>query len=167
MAKLQMSETVLDDSDPRLRALNSDWDSKEVPEEQILELLQKMRTKMHEEGGVGLAAPQVGVNLRLFIVEVKGNPRYTGMPSLPFQAFINPVIEKFSQRTGLFEEGCLSVQDCRIQMRRPKAVTIRYLDQYLRPRRQRLKGVLARIVQHEFDHLEGILIKDYLPVEWQ
>ncbi|MBW7877153.1 MAG: peptide deformylase [Candidatus Cloacimonetes bacterium] len=167
MNKLEISREVLDDTDPRLRQKCVEWRADSVPASELKRLLMEMKETMRQEGGVGLAAPQVGVGLRVFVMEAQGNMRYGEISDIPFQAFINPKIEKYGKKTGKFEEGCLSVRDCRISMMRPKHLVATWLDENLRPRRKRLKGVEARIFQHEYDHLDGILIKDYLPEEWQ
>lgn len=164
---IEFSNTVLQDDDERLRQECRDWNPQEVPAADLKQLIREMRRVMHEEGGVGLAAPQVGVGLNLFIMECRGADRYPGMPEIPFQAIINPKVKKVSRRTSRYEEGCLSVPGCRIAMVRPSAITVSYLDEHLRPRTRQFKGLEGRIFQHENDHLNGVLLTDYLPEDFE
>ena len=128
----------------------------------LVELVSSMKALMLYEDGVGLAAPQIGINKRLFVIGVKGNPRYPQINSIPFSVFINPVIKKMSKRTSDFEEACLSVPDKRIILTRSRMIWAYWQDQWGRYHKSRLSGMLARIFLHEYDHLDGILISDYV-----
>ncbi|MDR0601070.1 MAG: peptide deformylase [Treponema sp.] len=106
--------------------------------------------------GVGLAGPQVGFMKRLFVVEVEGNaPR----------VFINPSILETSQETAKYEEGCLSVPGVWADVIRPGAVKVQAWNEKGRPFTLEASGILARVIQHEYDHLEGILFIDRLPAQ--
>jgi peptide deformylase len=111
---------------------------------------------------VGLAAPQVGHSIRLFIVD--GAPFKKSEAALAtFQrVMINPEITEYSEDTWSFNEGCLSVPDIHEDVVRPAKVRIRYLNEQFEVQEEYLSGIAARIVQHEFDHLEGNIFTEKL-----
>lgn len=111
-------------------------------------LLPEMIRMMREENGVGLAAPQIGLSLRLAVAEVENEIFY----------FINPEITSLSQEKILFEEGCLSLPGEFFPILRSEEVTVRYQNEKGLPKKIRATGLLAIVIQHEVDHLEGILI---------
>jgi peptide deformylase len=113
--------------------------------------------------GVGIAAPQVGINSRVFIMAPRPNPRYPDAPLIEPFAVINPVILGASQELETGWEGCLSVPGFRAQIPRHYEVDVEFTDRQGRLRQERFSGFLARLFQHEFDHLEGILYPDRLP----
>jgi peptide deformylase len=113
--------------------------------------------------GVGIAAPQVGVPARVFIMAPRPNPRYPDAPALEPFAVINPSIIGASEEMETGWEGCLSVPGFRAQVPRHLEVDAEYTDRRGRLRRERFSGFLARLFQHEFDHLDGILYPDRLP----
>jgi peptide deformylase len=113
--------------------------------------LDEMAKAMYIKGGVGLAACQVGIDKQLAVVDI-GN----GLMKL-----VNPVIVKKSGSEAQ-EEGCLSVPDAQVRVKRAKAVTVEYLDENGQAKRVRATGLLARVLQHEIDHLNGRVIIDYL-----
>ena len=147
---------------PELQEVSVPWDFSVESSQHLEELLQTLKLVMREECGIGLSAPQIGVQKRIFVMEVKNNDRYLNLPQLPFQVFINPVILKYEKRTCDFAEGCLSVDDFRIVINRPRGLWVRWQDHSGRYLKEKLTGLKARIFQHEFDHLDGILISDYL-----
>jgi peptide deformylase len=116
----------------------------------IRELVQKMRRIMQEAGGIGLAAPQIGVPLQIFVAELNKK----------FYALINPEILKISKDKEEMEEGCLSLPGFYGPVERPSKITIAATD--LRGKRVKIKawGLLARVFQHEIDHLNGTLFVD-------
>jgi peptide deformylase len=120
-------------------------------------LLADMRDTMHAENGVGLAAPQIGVNLRVVIFEVAGNPRYPEAEAVPQTVLINPVITPLRKKLEDDWEGCLSVPGMRGMV--PRYTHIRYLgyDEYGNRIDRTVEEFHARVVQHECDHLDGIL----------
>ena len=132
-------------------------------------LLKNMWETMYAANGVGLAAPQVGKSLRLFIVD--GSP-FSAEASLTEQeknelkvfkkVFINPKILQKSDDLENFNEGCLSIPDVRGDVIRPTSIKIKYQNQYFREITEHISGLPSRIVQHEYDHLEGILFTDKL-----
>ena len=117
---------------------------------EIKELIANMIATMVKINGVGLAAPQVGASLRIFTVNVEEK----------ISVFINPEIKDFSDDKIPFEEGCLSVGKVWGQVVRPKKLTIKALDENGKPFKIRAKGLLARVIQHEMDHLNGGLFID-------
>ncbi|WP_051229208.1 peptide deformylase [Pleomorphomonas oryzae] len=132
--------------------------AKPVPEamfgsETLTRLVEEMWMCMIEAGGVGIAAPQVGISWRLFIGSANG--------ILPSTVFVNPEVEFFGSPTVLGEEGCLSIPGWRSNKvpRYPK-VTVRYRDMTGETRLETHEGLAARIIQHEFDHLNGRLFLD-------
>ena len=105
---------------------------------------------MHDAPGVGLAAPQVGVLQRLLVYDVDDDPR----------VLVNPVLDEFSDETEEADEGCLSVPGVTMPVERPVSVRVRGLDEYGEPVDFRAEGFEARVIQHENDHLDGVLIVD-------
>lgn len=120
-------------------------------------LLADMRDTMHAMDGVGLAAPQIGVNLRVVIFEVSKNPRYPDAETIPQTVLINPVITPLSDAMEEGWEGCLSVPGMRGLV--PRYIHLRYQgrDEYGAIIDRTVSGFHARVVQHECDHLDGIL----------
>jgi peptide deformylase len=116
----------------------------------IKELANEMKKIMKENKGVGLAANQIGKNLAIFVAEDK-NKIYT---------FINPKIIKFIGQEKVMEEGCLSVPKTWGQIKRYPGVVIEYQDLWGKKKKLKAKGLLAQIIQHEVDHLNGILFID-------
>ncbi len=129
---------------------------------ELQQLIDSMIETMHGASGIGLAAPQVGRSERLFVIDL--SPLAEENPDLPQapMVFINPVIEEESDVEEEFEEGCLSIPDIREFIRRPSAVKMNYLDRHFEPASLEASGMLARVIQHEYDHLDGILFIDYI-----
>lgn len=123
----------------------------------IQTLIQNMHTTMLAANGVGIAAPQVFQSLRIIIVASRPNPRYPNAPLMEPMAMINPEIIWQSQQTCWGEEGCLSVQDTRAQVARAEHLKVRYLNPQGTTIEAEYSGFVARIIQHEVDHLDGIL----------
>lgn len=116
----------------------------------------EMLTTMHAARGVGLAGPQVFASERIFTAVVLP----TGNSSVRPEVFINPVLKDLSAETRPGWEGCLSFRELMVLVPRHQSLTIEYLDRKGEPRSLALSGYAARVVQHEFDHLEGILTID-------
>lgn len=139
---------IVQEGAPVLRAKAKPAADPRSPE--IKKLIEDMITTMKNAKGLGLAAPQVGKSLRLFTVDVEDK----------VYAFINPEIKDLSKDKSSFEEGCLSVQKIWGPVVRPKKLTIKALDENGKPVKIRAKGLLARVIQHEIDHINGILFID-------
>lgn len=128
--------------------LNSNW---------LYQLADAMHATMLERNGVGIAAPQVYISKRVIIVASRPNPRYPDAPEMNAVVMVNPEILEFSSETCLGEEGCLSVPDERGQVERAEMVKVKYLTLQGEAVETIFHGFPARIVQHEVDHLNGIL----------
>ncbi|HXH17482.1 MAG TPA: peptide deformylase [Chitinophagales bacterium] len=142
----------------------------------LKELIADMFETMHEAPGVGLAAPQIGQSIRLFVVDSEqlfreddedseksknnGKPKFTGQPIK--EVFINPTIVKEFGKKWVYEEGCLSIPGIREDVERDDTVLIQYYDQDFNFREKEFDGITARIVQHEYDHIEGVLFIDHI-----
>ncbi len=127
---------------------------------------------MYSANGVGLAAPQIGMNIRLFVVDgtpfsEKDDDDEDDEPDLSLvgfkKTFINPEVIEESGEEWAFEEGCLSIPGIRGDVYRPETVRIRYRDTDWNEFVEEYSGMAARIIQHEYDHLLGKLFVDYLP----
>ena len=147
-------------------ALREETDPVEENTEALQKLIDNMIETMHNAAGIGLAAPQVGRSERLFVVDLTpmADEIAEAGESLPPQPMvvINPEIVEESDDTAEMEEGCLSIPEVREAVTRPERVRMQYLDRRLHEREVRAGGMLARVLQHERDHLDGILFTDYL-----
>jgi peptide deformylase len=121
------------------------------------ELIADMFDTMHAANGAGLAAPQIGVNLQLVIYGFKENTRYPDAPQVPETVLINPVLTPLSEEKEEGFEGCLSVPGLRGSVPRYTRLHYEGVDQYGQPIVRDAEGFHARVVQHEVDHLHGIL----------
>ena len=130
---------------------NSEW---------LMGLASAMHATMLERNGVGIAAPQVYISKRVIIVASRPNLRYPDAPEMDAVVMVNPEILEFSQATCLGEEGCLSVPDERGQVQRAQSVKVRYYTLQGEVIETAFEGFPARIVQHEVDHLDGVLFVD-------
>ena len=132
----------------------------EYPE--LKKLIEDMWITLGEAEGVGLAAPQIGKNIRLFIVDC--TPWGEDDPTLADfkRVFINPEIYESSEETSLFEEGCLSLHGLHENVRRPVSIRMRYLDENFVEHDEEFAGKPARVIQHEYDHIEGRVFTDHL-----
>jgi peptide deformylase len=117
---------------------------------EIHDLISQMKIIMEKNNGVGLAAPQIGHNLRIIICELDDK----------FYAFVNPEIIKISQKNVVMEEGCLSLPDTYGEVLRPDKIILRALNPDGKKIKLKAFGLLARVIQHEIDHLDGILFID-------
>jgi peptide deformylase len=126
-------------------------------------LIANMFSTMYNAEGIGLAAPQIGLSIRLFIADTKqlehsDKPEFNGI----CQAFINPTILSESGEEWKYEEGCLSIPGVRGDVWRQPNIIIRYQDQEFNWKEEVFDGMNARVIQHEYDHIEGILFTDKL-----
>ena len=119
-------------------------------------LIQAMYETMEEADGIGLAAPQVGVDKRFFVV---------GLPDGTKKEFINPQITGTSVETSPYEEGCLSLPNVYHEVIRPSKVIVSAQDMNGNPFTLKASGLMARVIQHEYDHLDGVLFIDHLSEE--
>ena len=125
-------------------------------------LIDNMWETMYNAEGVGLAAPQIGLSIRLFLVDStqmeKEGEDFTGIK----QAFINAQIIEETGADFSYEEGCLSIPDVRGDVERPERVTLRYQDADFNEFTRTFTGLNARVIQHEYDHIDGILFTELL-----
>jgi len=145
---------------PLLREKNNLIDSDQIKSESIARLILDLKDSMKHYGGIGIAAPQIGVNLQIAIIEIPETNRYGEKISLPLTIFINPEITILSEEIQGFWEGCLSVPGLRGFVERPKEIRVSYLDEFGFSQELIANGFLATVLQHELDHLEGILYLD-------
>jgi peptide deformylase len=150
-----MIRSVLRMGDPRLWQKSARVERFDTPE--LKSLLQDMRDTMAHLNGAGLAAPQIGVPLRVVIFGVTANPRYPGVDEVPDTVLINPALTPLSEEIEEGWEGCLSVPGMRGWV--PRFLNLRYVgyDENGKRFQREVAGFHARVVQHEVDHLEGIL----------
>lgn len=135
----------------------------DIASETTRRLIADMIDTMHDYGGIGLAAPQVGEPVRLAIIEIpEGGSRYGDIPGMPLTVFVNPLITVRDPATKGFWEGCLSVPGLRGFVERPQKIRVDYLDLEGREQSLELDGFLATVFQHELDHLDGKLYIDRL-----
>ena len=145
---------ILTEPNKLLRQVSKPVD-KVTKEEQIL--MDDMLETMYKANGIGLAAIQIGVPKRIIVMDIskndqENNPMY----------FVNPVIKNKNKEFSTYEEGCLSVPNQFAEVDRPATCEIEYLDYYGEKKLLEANGLLATCIQHEMDHLEGILFIDYL-----
>ena len=146
--------------DPVLRERARQLAPDEVASPETKRLIDDLVETMRAAGGAGLAAPQVGVPLRIFVVEVRNNPRYPYKPPIPLRVLVNPVVRPLGARTFPSYEGCLSVPNLRGLLDRHADVEVSYLDRDGAEVVERVAGLSAGTFQHELDHLDGILFLD-------
>jgi peptide deformylase len=137
------------------------------------QVIANMFETMYEASGVGLAAPQVGKSIRLFIVDgspfadrdddEEEDPRAVGIDGFK-KVFINAIIEEESGKEWGFAEGCLSIPKIREEVFRKEVIKISYYDENWEFHEEEFDGYKARIIQHEYDHIEGVLFTDHLSV---
>ena len=128
----------------------------------LLELVDNMFETMYKASGVGLAAPQIGMSIRLFIVDA--SPFQEEEPKLKDfkKVFLNPEIVEEEGEKFDFNEGCLSIPHIREDVSRKSKILIRFQDEHFKNYEEEFDGLAARIIQHEYDHIEGVLFTDYL-----
>jgi len=137
---------------------------------QLGRLIDDMWETMYASGGVGLAAPQVNKDIRIFVIdstqifagmEEDEKKKYPDAPGKK-QVFINAHIEALNGEEWAYNEGCLSIPRIREDIQRNEQVTIRYVDEQFQPYTTTFNGITARVILHEYDHIEGKLFIDYL-----
>ena len=119
------------------------------------ELAKNMLTSMYTAKGIGLAAPQVGIEKRILVIDLD-----IENPATPPHVFINPEITASSASIDTYEEGCLSIPGVYLDVIRPTSIKLSFRDEMGRPKKMNADGLLARCIQHEVDHLNGILFVD-------
>jgi peptide deformylase len=158
-----MIRDILRMGDPRLLVPSAAVSR--VPSTDLDALVADLRDTMAAANGAGLAAPQIGVPLRVVIFGMESNPRYPDAPPVPYTELVNPVLVPLDDETEEGWEGCLSVPGLRGVVARWRRLRYEGIDPQGRPIRREVDGFHARVVQHECDHLDGILfpmrVKDF------
>jgi peptide deformylase len=128
----------------------------------LKQFVSDMFETMEKSDGIGLAAPQVGKSIRLFVMDT--SPLSDERPELEGfrKVFINPKILERSGELATYNEGCLSLPTIREDLQRPSKIRISYVDEDFTSYEESCEGVIARIIQHEYDHLDGILLVDHM-----
>jgi len=147
-------KSILTEPNKLLRQISKPVDKVGKEEQQLMD---DMLETMYAANGIGLAAIQIGIPKRIIVMDIckdenKKEPRY----------FVNPIIQNKDKIKSIYEEGCLSVPNQFAEIERPKNCDIEYLDYYGNKQILKAEGLLATCIQHEMDHLEGILFIDYL-----
>jgi peptide deformylase len=145
---------VLKMGEPLLRAVASPVTRFD---EELAALVADMDDTMRALSGAGIAAPQIGVSARVVIFELKDNPRYPHIAPVPYTVLVNPLVTPLTAEQDDGWEGCLSVPGMRGLVPRFRRLRYRGFDQYGAPLERTVEGFHARVVQHEVDHLDGIL----------
>jgi peptide deformylase len=150
---------IVEVPDPRLRKISSPV---ETVDDEVRKLVADMFETMYAAPGIGLAAIQVGVPKRILVIDLNEPEEEGGKPVSDPQVFINPEILEHSDQDVPYTEGCLSVPDQYAEVDRPDRIRARWLDLDGKVREEEISGLLATCLQHEMDHLEGILFIDHL-----
>lgn len=162
---------ILEAPDARLRVISKPV---ETFDDGLRTLIADMFETMYDAPGIGLAAIQVGHPLRLLVIDLQdaesledGDSDDAGDGADPVKArnprvFVNPVFSDPSPEMGVYNEGCLSVPEQYADIERPAEITVDWQDEHGNPHRERMTGLMATCIQHEMDHLEGILFIDHL-----
>ena len=150
---------IIETPDPRLRTISTPV---EAIDAELQTLIDDMFETMYAAPGIGLAAIQVGVPKRLLVIDLQEEEGEDGKPIRDPRVFINPEILEESDDVHLYNEGCLSVPDQYAEVERPAVIRARWQDREGKTHEEQLDGLLGICLQHEMDHLEGILFIDHL-----
>ena len=121
----------------------------------IRQFAREMLQTMYSSDGIGLAAPQVGINKEIIVIDCD-----LDNPATPPLVLVNPKILRYSPEIVLGQEGCLSIPNVFLDVKRPASIEISYKDENGRPQKRVVSDILARVVQHEMDHLHGVMFVD-------
>ncbi len=150
---------ILETPDPRLKMLSKPVESFDSA---LTTLIDDMFETMYKAPGIGLAAIQVGEPIQLLVIDLQEKDEETGETIKNPLTFINPEILEESEELSVYNEGCLSVPEQYADVVRPAVIKAKWLDRDGKPHEEVLDGLLATCLQHEMDHLEGILFVDHL-----
>ena len=145
---------------PVLREVCRELSADELASSEMQQFIDDLIETKRAANGAGIAAPQVGRALRIFVVEVKDNPRYPYKPDAELTVCVNPEIEFLTEERYLNYEGCLSIPDLRGKVPRCPHIRVRALDRSGQSFERVVKGITAGTFQHEYDHIEGVLFPD-------
>lgn len=155
-----MIPDVLQFGDVRLKTPSSKVPNSQFRTKELKDLIKLMFECMEKEEGVGLAAPQIGINQRIFVYGLKPEQQQAGEEPIPYTVAINPTITYLSPETETSYEGCLSIKGKIAEVARVKKLKYQAYDEDGNFFEKEVFDYHARIVQHEYDHIEGILISD-------
>ena len=144
---------------PVLKKVGKDIDA-DYPD--LKELIDNMWQTMYNANGVGLAAPQIGLSIRLFVVDTVQMQEKGEEEKGIMKVFINAQKIEEGGKEWEYEEGCLSIPDVRGDVSRPEQLKLRYMDENFVEKTEVFTGVNARVIQHEYDHIDGILFTEHL-----
>jgi peptide deformylase len=150
---------IIETPDPRLRTVSTPVEKIDAD---LQTLIDDMFETMYAAPGIGLAAIQVGVPKRLLVIDLQEQEGEDGKPVREPRVFINPEILETSEEVQVYSEGCLSVPDQYADVERPAQVRARWQDREGNKHEEQIEGMLAICLQHEMDHLEGVLFIDHL-----
>jgi len=150
---------ILEAPDPRLRTISKPVDG---IDDELRALIADMLETMYDAPGIGLAAIQIGVPKRVLVIDLQEQEDAEGKPIRQPRVFINPELFDPSDDHSVYNEGCLSVPDQYAEVERPAVIHARWLDEQGLQHEEKLEGLMATCLQHEMDHLEGILFIDHL-----
>lgn len=148
---------ILEIGHPVLAARAHEVEPSSISTSEIQQSIDDMIDTMRDANGAGIAANQIGLTHRMFVIEIGDNPRYPYKPNVPLTVVINPQISVLSEETFVSNEGCLSVPNMRGNVDRHTEIEVRYLTREGEPVRQTIRGYSACTWQHEYDHLDGVL----------
>ncbi|WP_375403972.1 peptide deformylase [uncultured Sphingomonas sp.] len=150
---------IVEIPDPRLRLI-----SKPVAtvDDATRALIADMTDTMYDAKGIGLAAIQVGVDLRVLVIDLQEREDEEGRPVRDPRAYVNPEVLEASEELSIYNEGCLSIPEQYADVERPARARVRWLDERGDAHEEWLEGLLATCMQHEIDHLNGVLFVDHI-----
>lgn len=148
---------ILQIGHPILAARANEVSVEDIPGAETQSVIDDMIDTMRDANGAGIAANQIGISSRMFVIEVNNNPRYPYKPTIPLTIVINPEIKLLSDEVFISNEGCLSVPNLRGEVERHVEIAVSYYDREARQHREEIRGYSACTWQHEYDHLDGVL----------
>jgi peptide deformylase len=150
---------IVEVPDPRLRLVSKPV---EAVTDATRALVADMTETMYDAAGIGLAAIQVGVDSRVLVIDLQEGEDEEGKPVRDPKAYINPQILSVSDEVSTYNEGCLSIPEQYAEVKRPARCRVRWLDEQGTAHDEELSGLLATCMQHEIDHLNGVLFIDHV-----
>lgn len=142
--------------DPILNKISEEINIQNIDDE-VIDIIEDLKATLEYGTGLGIAAPQIGINKRIIVVGAKKEKiKYNDAEEIPITVMINPVWKKLSDETDIQFEGCMSIPNIRGKVRRYKQIELTYYDENSNKITKQLRGFFARLVQHECDHLDGI-----------
>ena len=148
---------------PTLRTKAAPVAENSIGNTDLSRLIEDMVETLHDYGGIGLAAPQINESVRIAIIDIpSGISRYGKLEEIPLCVFINPKVKVLGKKVEGYWEGCLSIPGLRGYVERPQHILVDYLDLSGKAQQKELEDFTATVVQHEFDHLDGLLYIDHV-----